>query len=68
MSTIDKFAGKPLRWTDGPIVHAVQGTRGSEEVPLLWTLCQRDVPDGDAVDEDLTVTCPACLRELSVEQ
>lgn len=67
MSTIDKFAGKPLRWHDGAIVHAVQSTQSIEGEPMLWTLCQHDVPDGDAVDEDLTVTCPACLHELSVE-
>ncbi len=66
MSTIDKFAGKPLRWNDGAIVHAVQSTQVEGE-PMLWTLCDRDVPDGEAIDEDVTVTCPACLRELSVE-
>lgn len=67
MSTIDKLSGKPLRWNDGAIVHAVQGTRSSAGEPMLWTFCQRDVPDGEAVDEDVTVTCPACLHELSVE-
>jgi hypothetical protein len=34
---------------------------------MLWTLCEQNVPDGEAVDEDVTVTCPACLHELPVE-
>ncbi|MEN3977277.1 hypothetical protein [Emcibacter sp. SYSU 3D8] len=67
MSTIDKYAGKPLRWQDGAIVHAVQTTQAVGGEPMLWTFCRQDVPDGEAVDEDVTVTCPACLHELSVE-
>ena len=67
MSTIDKLSGKPLRWNDGAIVHAVQSTQSSQGEPLLWTFCQRDVPDGEAIEDDVTVTCPACLHELSVE-
>jgi hypothetical protein len=65
MTLIKTFAGTPIRWNDGRFVHAVEGAYASEGILLLWTLCDRDVPEDAAVDDPLTVTCPDCLELLS---
>jgi hypothetical protein len=53
-------AGADLRWFDGNVVHAVEGTH-QDGIEVFWTLCHHDLPVGAVTDEERPVTCPECL-------
>jgi hypothetical protein len=59
-STITQNAGGDLRWFDGDVVHAVEGSVQNGSA-VFWTLCHRDLPPGAVTDENRRVTCPRCL-------
>ncbi len=64
MAKIENIDGLPLRFNDGSLVHAVQGSVVQGDILLLWTLCLHDVPADAAVTGDLQVTCVNCLEEM----
>lgn len=61
------YADKPVWWKDQQgVVHVCEGANVHPGVRLIWTLCGRDVPAGEAyttADKSHASTCFNCRRE-----
>lgn len=67
MSEFRTINDRPIHWNDDQHIHACEGSDVHPGVRLLWTLCQRDVPAGQAYlpgDSSGGITCPRCLAAL----
>ena len=56
--------GKPIFYQQGNIVHSVEGGKGPNDINILWTLCNIDVPANEGfISSDAVVTCPGCKEK-----
>jgi hypothetical protein len=73
MNTFREINSKPIRWTDkSGVTHACEGAEVHRGMaPLLWTLCQRDVPANKAwhpKQGDHYEMCMACTAALASDE
>ena len=58
---------QPLYYDDGKVIHACESAIMESGDRLVWTKCDRDVPDDQSFTieggEAPAITCPECLRE-----
>lgn len=66
--TFRTINGLPFFWKDKEhFVHACEGANVHPGIRLIWTLCDRDVPENSAFipESGDMVTCATCLVRLS---
>jgi hypothetical protein len=70
---IDAVAGtreitKPLFYDDGRVIHACEaGELALDDIRLVWTKCNLDVPRGREFSGNMTVTCSKCVAAMAGE-
>ncbi len=64
---ITSVHGKAIAWNQNGVVHAVVGSDVHQDVRLLWTLCEIDVPANAAhlMGSQDRVNCSKCLAAQS---
>ena len=59
---------KPIFWQRGDTIHAVEGADVHPDIRLLWTLCEIDVPAGEAfISRDAKITCEKCAARKETQ-